>query len=126
MSFLWFFDINLLTYFLLFELFVLGVPSIFIGIVSFMVMFQREFFGELPFVPILNSFSWFFGIIVFLSVIIDSGYIYGLFDIRFYWNYGDYGWIKTLLGYPQFIIITLMSMIYPLVIIYKNGEGDFI
>ena len=122
-SFMWFFDLHILIYFFLFEIFVIGLPMIYMGIMYLMVLFQRKLFGKSRFVPILHSFFWSLGTLNFFWVIIESGWIYELFDIRFFWNYD---WIKTLLGYPQYIGMMIFCIIYPLMMIYDNGENDIL
>jgi hypothetical protein len=92
---------------------------LFIGFV--VVKFQRKFFGDSRKIPVLHSIVFLLGTINWLWIIIETGWISNWLDPRPFW---EYSWLKTLLGYPQYIGILIYSTYFPIYFIYSNPSDE--
>ena len=121
-TFIWFFEFNFLVWFILLELVVYGYPYLYLLFIGFVVVkFQRKFFGDSRKIPVLHSIVFLLGTINWLWIIIETGWISNWLDPRPFW---EYSWLKTLLGYPQYIGILIYSTYFPIYFIYSNPSDE--
>ena len=116
-SFLWFFiESGIIIYFLFIEIYVYVTTLILIGISFFIFGSIDKFYKNSIKILYVHTFSWILG---------GSYFFYDLYrknltDIINPFYYWDFNWLKTIIGYPQYFILLIGGLIFPIIYFYQK------